>query len=184
MKLVIVSGPPASGKTAIGQKIADNLGYEFYSKDALKEELFGSQSRTTHDYLWYEVRAKERFFRAIEHTIANNKPAIIESNFTTKDKERLISLLDGNVQVLEIYCTAKGFTRLKRFIKRNEDRSRHSGHHDRRWYMLMLIETLYSYIGIKWPHGPFNISNKRLAIDTTQFSKVDYKNIVQFVQQT
>ena len=183
MKLVIVSGHPATGKTAVGERIARDLGYKFCSKDAIKEKLFNSGTRTTWDYGWYERRAKDKFYKTIATYMAKSKPLVIEMNFTPQDKRRLRRLLTKDVKIVEIYCTAKGFTIIKRFIKRNEGGIRHRGHHDRRWYLTMISEELLSYTGIRWPYKPLNYSSDLLTIDTNNIAIIDYKAIVQFVVQ-
>jgi predicted kinase len=184
MQLIIISGAPASGKTALGQKLAAKLGYEFYSKDVIKEALFDARPKTTHKYLWYEEQANARFLKAITDSISRNASIIIDSDFVrTSDRRQLLACLSKNVSVAEIHCHAKGLTRLRRYIKRNEAGARHKGHHDRRWYPSMFMNMLLSYAGVAWPYQSLDISGKKLLVDTTDFSKINYQDIVAFVTQ-
>lgn len=178
MYLIIISGPPASGKTTLGSIIADNLDFEFLAKDEIKERLFNSGARTTYDYSWYEKRAKDLLFDNLRLAIAKNQSLVIEANFIKSDKKRLISCLNKSMYITEMYCSARGMTRFSRFVKRNESGMRHKAHYDRRWYTSVFLSSLLSYVGIEWPYKPLNIS-MRMNIDTTHPSKINYKKLLE-----
>lgn len=182
MNLVIVSGPEATGKTVIGKEIARLLEYRYQSKDTIKETLYDSMKHNTWDYLWYEKRAKDELFKEIREFISKNQSVVIESNFISADKQRLRSCMDDKAIIAEIYCTARGLTSFRRFVSRNEKGVRHKGHHDRRWYPKIFLEDLLHYVKIQWPHKPLGFTEKILVVDSTDFSKVDYKKIADFVE--
>jgi predicted kinase len=183
MNLVIVSGPEATGKTAIGQAVARLLGYRHQTKDTIKEALFDVRPRSTWHHAWYEEQAKSEFFSEIERFIDRKQSVVIESNFIAEDRQRLADCLNAGVVITEIYCTARGLTSFKRFVKRNETGNRHSGHHDRRLYGLVFFQNLFRYF-TRWPYKPLGLTKKLLVVDTTDFSRVDYKKIADFVKQT
>ena len=181
MHLVIISGPEATGKSEIGRKISEQLGYKYESKDRIKEALFDKRPRTTWDYSWYENEAKQQFFHKINGLISNNINAVIESNFIGTDKIKLEKCLSSEVLLTEIYCTASGMTSLRRFIGRNEGGRRHKGHHDRRWYIKVFAQDCLRYIGIQWPYKPLGLTDKFLKVDSTDFTKVNFDEISKFV---
>jgi hypothetical protein len=183
MNLVVVSGPEATGKSAISREIVRLLGYQYQTKDTIKEALFDAKLHSTWDYAWYEKRAKNKFFGDIQHFVAQNKSAVVESDFTAEDKKRFAACLNDTVVITEIYCTTKGFTSFKRFVWRNETGRRHTGHHDRRWYVKILLQDLLKYLGIRWPHQPLGFTKRILTVDTTDFTRVDYKKIANFTKQ-
>lgn len=184
MKLVIVSGPEATGKTFIGRYVASLLNCQYVSKDMIKEALFESESHNTWNYSWYEQKAKQIFFDTVEDFINQNKTMVIESNFIGPDRSQLIRLLNDNVLLTEIYCTTKGLTSFKRFVKRNESGNRHKGHHDRRWYLKVLFQDLLRYVYIDWPYKPMNLNERVLILDNTRFSNVDTEKISDFISKT
>ncbi len=183
MNLIIVSGPEATGKTAIGRALAKLLSYQYLSKDMIKEALFDSEQHSTWDYSWYEERAKTIFFGKIADFIAHNESVVIESNFVGADKEHLVACLNDKVLVTEIYCRTTGLTSFMRFVRRNENGTRHKGHHDRRWYLQVLLQGMFGFFHIQWLHKPTGISEKLLIVDSTDFSKVDYDKIISFINQ-
>jgi cytidylate kinase len=178
MNLIIVSGPEATCKTFIGRAIAESLGYEYQSKDTIKEAMFDTARHSTWDYRWYETKAKQDFFRQIDQFIKNDTDIVIESNFIGEDRANLQACLHSGITVREIYCYTKGMTTLKRFVARNESGKRHAGHHDRRWYPKIMLEDLLQYVGVRWPSKPSGLGSTLLEVNTTDFTKIDTQEII------
>lgn len=183
MQLVIVSGQEATGKTEVAKKVAQLLGYEYISKDVIKEKLFDTANKSTWDYGWYEKNAKKQFFADITDSVSKGSSTVIESNFIGEDKSRLMGCLKEEVALKELYCEAKGLTSFTRFVHRNESGNRHRGHHDRRWYLKIFIEDILQYMNIRWPSKPSELTQKLLVVDTTDFTKVNYEKITDFLKQ-
>jgi predicted kinase len=181
MYLVIVSGPEATGKTTVGKTVAHLLGYQYHSKDMVKEKLFDTEVQNTWHYAWYENKAKDQFFTTIEQLIAQGTSAVIESNFIGADRQRLADCLNSDTIVTELYCTTKGMTSFKRFVRRNESGVRHKGHHDRRWYIRILCQNLLRYVHITGSHKPLGFTKQLLVVDSTDFFAIDYQKIVEFI---
>lgn len=184
MQLIIISGSEATGKTKMGKAIADILDCDYRGKDDIKEAMFDEHSRSTWHAKWYDNQAKTVLFNDLARAIINNKSIIIESNFIGQDKNKLEALLKSNTEVVEIHCIAKGFTSLKRFIKRNESGKRHKGHHDRRWYLNVFLQDSLRMIGIDWPYRPMNLKGRILKVDTTDFKTVNYNEIAEFIKNS
>ena len=178
MNLIIVSGPEATGKTFIGKSIAKTTGYQYVSKDMIKESLFDKLKHSTWDYAWYEEKAKQELFRQISEQVKNDVDIVVESNFISKDHARLQAYLQLDTTVREVFCFSKGMTTLKRFVARNESGQRHRGHHDRRWYPKVLLENLLQYFGIRWPSKPSELSETLLEVNTTDLTKVDIQELI------
>jgi len=181
MKLLIVSGPEASGKTAIANVLAERLGYAYQSKDAIKEPMYDSGEHDTNDSAWFEERAKQAFFDQISAFVTTETNAVIESNFIGHDRQRLIDCI-GDADVAEIYCTARGFTSFRRFVARNESGRRHKGHHDRKWYWNIFWHDVARIFDIEWPYRPLGLSDKSARLDTTDFSKINYEQLLEFAR--
>lgn len=183
MKLIIISGAPATGKTTIAKQLSHAFGYSIHSKDSIKEAIYESEQGARHGFLWYEERSKKKLFHEIEKSVSRDETIIIESNFIKADRPRLQSLIKGDVRTIEVYCFTRGFTRLIRFMKRSEDGARHKVYGDRKWYLTTFIESLLNYVGSSWPYSSTGITDKLLGVDTADFSKVNFKQITEFVER-
>ncbi len=72
MKIIIISGPEATGKSAIGRELSKLLSFQYVSKDMIKESLFDSVPNNTWDYKWFENKAKDIFFETLQDFIKQN----------------------------------------------------------------------------------------------------------------
>lgn len=183
MKLLIISGAEATCKSDLGRRLAKKLKCAHRSKDAIKEAMYDKQNHSTWDFQWYEQRAKDVFFRDIESFIVGNTDAIIESNFIGSDKKRLLRLLAADTEVVEVHCFTKGFISFRRAVHRNESGTRHRGHHDRRWYPKIFLQSLFHMVGISvGAHRPIAINNNVLMLDTSSYPDIDFDRVVAFIQ--
>lgn len=90
MKLVIITGPEATGKSFLAQELSKKLGYAVLSKDQIKENLFDTEKVSTWDYRCYESYAKDLLFKKVQGYICSGNSIIIESNFNSKDINKKI----------------------------------------------------------------------------------------------
>src|ERR1051325_5707184 len=80
--VLIITGPPASGKTTIGRPLASALGLPFLSKDVFKESLFNSLGSKDRDWSRQVGLASTRLlFRCAEALLEAGHSCALESNF-------------------------------------------------------------------------------------------------------
>lgn len=183
MNLILISGAEATCKTDLSKRLVQALGYKYQSKDHIKEAMFDKHERSTWNYSWYESRAKAEFFEEIQGFISTKTDVIIESNFSGQDREKLKSLISEGVILKEIHCYARGMTGFKRAVHRNETGSRHSGHHDRRWYPKVFIQSLLHSVGINiGAHKPVKLGDEILNLDTTIYPGINFNKVIEFVR--
>jgi predicted kinase len=122
--LVIVSGPPAAGKTTIAVPLARRLGLPLLAKDTLKETL--------HDVLGGEARAWsqrlgiatfELMFRVLDELLGNGCSVVAEGNFSHAESFRALP----RSRVVEIHVTAPPEVLRARYATRAP---RHAVHYD------------------------------------------------------
>jgi predicted kinase len=121
---IVVSGPPASGKSTVAPAIADQLGLPLVAKDTIKDALMSVLPVA-------DVEASRQLGRAAVAAmiaVAAQAPlgAVIESNFYRSFAVELLSQLPGNV--VEVFCRCDQAVAAERYRARAG--TRHAGHFD------------------------------------------------------
>ena len=130
--LVVVTGPPASGKTSLARALARELRLPWIGKDALKEVLYdviGSGDELEPEL---DEAARRLLLTIADAQLEAGVSAIVESNF---DRDSDIAPLErlwrgGETDVVQIHCTADEQLLLDRFAERAASGRRHPGHGD------------------------------------------------------
>lgn len=178
--IVIITGLPCTGKTTLGQFLSPRLGLPFLSKDAIKESLFDSIGWS--DRAWAKklgVAAYRIFDYFIEQTLRVDGSIILESNFKpqfdTSKFQRWQA--DYGFRAVQIECFANGDVLFERFKARALSGARHPGHDD--------ANNLDEFKTVLAPgkSGFLNIDGRRIEVDTTDFSAVDYEAISRAVHR-
>ena len=125
MTLVVVTGPPASGKTTLARVIARELGWPLLAKDDITETLFDALG--TGDREW-SMRLGEATMRLlaqlIREQLASGRSIVAEANF-----RRLSDL--PPCRVVQVVCEGDPDELLERYRERADHPDRHPGHIDR-----------------------------------------------------
>lgn len=124
--LLIVNGPPGSGKTTLATSLARELDLPLFSKDAVKETLL--------DMLGFSDREESRRIGAasgeVLWTLVRDcpTPAIIESWLASSLREVVRAGVERAAvdRVVEVWCTCDPAEARRRYA----DRRRHPGHFD------------------------------------------------------
>lgn len=166
--IVIVGGPPASGKTTLASRLAQEFSLPLIAKDAIKGVLFEVLSagdrevserigRTTFALMWHFVEVE----------LAAGQSVIVEGNFladqATPEFERLAGRFPTDV--LQIHCRAPADVLYQRYEKRSA--VRHPGHADgeRLADVGQLLEPDRYLLGLL---------GEPITVDTTSFDDLDY----------
>lgn len=179
--VIVITGAPASGKTTISRYLAKELGIPCIAKDDVKEILFDNLVvEGDNRKQQYGKGSVEVLFYFAQKLLETGCAFILEGNFDNYYSKPYFDELryDYEYPVIQIVC-ACGFDILyERFKSRVENGQRHPGHEDRTYSK----EAFRAYLSGKTYEIDIQKS-RRLVVDTSDFSKIDYAGIVDFIKK-
>ena len=176
--LIIVAGPPCTGKTTLARKIAEQFHLPFINKDDIKESLFNSLG--TKDREWsikLGVSSYPLLYYFVESNLKAGYSIVVESNFKPEyDSEKFRNLIiKYDITPLQIQCKTDGDILFARFKQRSESDERHPGHVD------SLNYAEFKPALLKGSYDPLEIGGEVIYLDTTDFNKIDYGSLYQII---
>ncbi|NJN83481.1 MAG: ATP-binding protein [Caldilineaceae bacterium] len=175
--LLIVTGPPAAGKTTLARRLAIDLSLPLFSKDAIKESLFDTLG--TGDRAWsmkLGVASIELLFHTLAWQLGAGNSVIAETAFIPEyDNARFLDLQRMHpCSLMQIYVTASPAILAKRFKDRANSGDRHSGHVDTR-----LDENEYLVSLRAGKYAKLDLNTSIIQMDTTEAGMVDYSRLLE-----
>lgn len=172
--LILVAGMPGTGKTRFANYLSDKLQKSLICKDKLKEIIWDKLHYDASETQKYGGLAYDLSFHFCEMLMKSKQTIIFESNFSSTCPDILLMmvnkygykvitiLFDGDVEVIH-----------KRFVERDKTEERHPG--------LVSNGCFHDFDFFKKATHPcrdFNYGDCIITVDTTDFSKVSYDNII------
>jgi len=164
--LVLVTGPPASGKTTLARPLAHHLALPLLGKDTIKEALFDTLG--TGDRAWSR-RLGAASYAVLLALAREVGAAVVDANFYPDHGP---GLLGACQQPIEVFCRCPAAEVERRFTRRAP--ARHPGHVDH-----VLDPQLKAALdgGV----GPLGLSGPLLEVDTS--GPVDVGAVVAWIRQ-
>jgi predicted kinase len=166
MTLVLVTGPPASGKTTLARPLAHMLGLPLLGKDTIKEALFDTVG--TGDRAWSQQLGAASY--AVLLALARQLPAaVLDANFYPTHGPALLEICR---RPIEVFCRCPAAEIERRFTQRAP--TRHPGHVDH-----VLDAQLKAALdgGV----GPLGLGGPQLEVDTN--GPVDVAAVATWISQ-
>ena len=192
MKIIILTGMPAAGKSTIAAKLSDAFKLPILEKDNLKEGLF--------DTLGFENYPQKRkldhaanavLLRCAEALIKQQVPTIIDNNFDTASGEQLNKLVtDYDCDCLTIFLGGNTDVFYERYVERDRLHLRHLGHILQEHYPpregdcldYTMTREEFAEKFEKRGMGSFQCKGERIEIDATYPEKVDADALIEQVR--
>jgi predicted kinase len=128
--LLLVTGPPASGKSTLAQQLGPALHLPVIAKDTVKEPLFATlpavSSRALSDAAFAVM------FAVARELLADDVSALLEGNFRAEHAASLQATFPPGVpaHIVQVLCSAPLEVRQARLAARAHDPQRHPAHAD------------------------------------------------------
>lgn len=188
MILILISGPPASGKTSFAEYLSNKMEVPLFSKDRIKEILFdtiGFNNRQEKNKLG--IAATDIMIQNAKACLKVGKSVILESNFENATKEKVKSLLDEfHPKIVGIRFIADIDVLYDRFIERDKSKTRHRGHVVNTVYPELKdgssVETSITRENFaqaikKRGMMEFTMGGIDISVDSTDLNKISYETI-------
>ena len=129
--LVLVAGPPGSGKSSVAAIVAAGLQWPVVARDALKETLF--EALGVGDRAWSRRLGTASWDLLLQVTgwmMATGGPFLLDNNFRGPDPALMDLAAAFGYSVRVLWCDAPPDVLAARFRARWESGRRHAGHRD------------------------------------------------------
>jgi predicted kinase len=168
--LVVVTGPPASGKTTVARELAAQLRLPLVAKDTIKEALFDGLGAG--DLAWSQRLGEATYLAMlgiVEESVAAGASLVVEANFV-RGGDFAARLAALPARFVQVHCSAP----LDVLLERYGSRERHPGHVDAE-----RIEALRAAVETG-RHDPLALAGETIRLDTTK--PVDLERLIERVQ--
>ena len=175
-KIILISGYVAAGKTTFSQKLSEELDILCFNKDIVKAVLGKNIDINTHEISsQFSVTTFNLLMHIMELFMRRNKPLIIESNFKIPEGKIIKELLElYKYKSLTFLMTGDLKIVHKRFVERDNTPERDKANRSNGLY-----DEFGNFEKAIKPLGDFNVGDKLIKIDTSDFSKVDFKSYIE-----
>jgi predicted kinase len=176
--LIVVAGPPCTGKTTLAEKIAGKYNLLLLYKDGIKETLMdslGAENREESRKIG--IATYKVLYHLFESVMRTGSSLVIESNFYAEyDSDQLNSLIRKfGYAAVQIQCRTDSKVLFERYMKRANSSDRHPGHFDLQ----------YQNIESALKDGrtePLKIDGQSIDLDTTDFERIDYEKLYGIIE--
>jgi predicted kinase len=130
--LIVVTGPPASGKSSTSRRLAERLRVPFVSKDTFKERLYEHFGSADEVQETVEEAALAILFSVVDGQLAAGVSVVAESDFNVdSNPARLRELAEQHgARVVQVYIGGDVDALVAKFAQRAACGDRHPGHRD------------------------------------------------------
>ena len=172
-RIVVVTGPPASGKTTLAIAIAEQLRLPLFAKDSIKERLYDALGPGDREWSRRLGRATyPMLFDILAQELRAARSVVIDASFGPPVANEEFAALHRRwpFDALQLYCTAPRDVLLDRYAARAP--TRHPGHLD----SFIQDEVAAGLDDDRW--APLTLPGHCVTIDTTRPTSETIERVV------
>lgn len=130
MKLILIAGMPATGKSHLAAALRTAFGLPVIEKDEIKEQLFDTIGFTCYaEKRQLDVAATAVLLKLMDRLHEADSSAIVVNNFTAEAGKTLNEFLKRDkVQAFTLFLTGEAQVLYERYYERDKKGLRHPGH--------------------------------------------------------
>jgi predicted kinase len=180
--VILIAGIPAAGKSQLATELASRLRLPMIGKDSIKTliwEKLHIDPDSKAEKKAYGALAYDICFLLAEELMKAGYSFIFESNFTPASAEILVALIEKcRYETLTVVLDADMETLHQRFLEREDCDDRHPG-----LKRGANFEDFEEFKSAAEKVRQFSVGGRRINIDTTDWSKVDYEAVLGEIKQ-
>lgn len=176
--VILVGGPPASGKSTLAERLAAELRLPLLSRDQFKEALMDALGSPDADASHRLGAAAYAVLAVAQRRLLDaGIGMVVESNFLRGVSEADLRPVLPDARMVAVYCETAPEESIRRFAARADGGDRHPGHHDGEPGKLdELRATIDSGC-----YDPLDLPIPHLTVDTTDPDAIDHDAILAWV---
>ncbi|HMG41350.1 MAG TPA: AAA family ATPase [Acidimicrobiales bacterium] len=125
--VVLVSGPPGSGKSTVAVPLAGALGFPLVAKDYVKEAIWDAVGPPVGDLTWSR-RTGAAVMEVLWAVAARCDRVVLEANFRPRSHYERGKLAGLDACVVEVYCSCAAEIAACRYAARASSDAHHAAH--------------------------------------------------------
>jgi predicted kinase len=177
--VLIVSGPPCTGKTTLARRLAASFALPLMTKDTIKEVLL--ETLGVSDRAWSRrlgAASMELLYAYVKAQLAAGQSCVVEGNFDTVFATPAFQRMTAHVRFvpIQVNCAADPEVLLARFHKRARSGERHPGHQDH-------LPPDPLDLPIPGQLEPLDIGGHVIELDMTDFVQLDFDQLCAEIRQ-